>query len=123
DIKTTKRNGKVIDILAVQDDDEVLMVTGLGKIQRVRAADIREVGRNTQGVRIIRLDEEDKLVSIARIPAEVVDESEPPAPVPDDTENGEAPKAESESTEPETETPELNTEESPQSSTGETSQE
>lgn len=81
DIKTTKRNGKVIDILAVADEDEVLMVTSLGKIQRVRASDISQVGRNTQGVRVIRLDDEDKLVSIARIPAEIVDEmqSAPPA--------------------------------------------
>ncbi len=76
DIKTTKRNGKVIDILAVADDDEVLMVTGGGKIQRVRASDISQVGRNTQGVRVIRLDEDDKFVSIARIPAMIVDESE-----------------------------------------------
>jgi DNA gyrase subunit A len=64
----------VIDILAVADDDEVLMVTAAGKIQRVRASDISQVGRNTQGVRIIRLDEGDKLASLARIPAEIADE-------------------------------------------------
>lgn len=111
DIKTTKRNGQVIDILTVMDDDEILMVTGLGKIQRVRASDIREVGRNTQGVRIIRLDPDDQLVSIARIPAEVADESEPPAPVPDDAENGEDPKAET--PEPETNAPEADSEDLP----------
>jgi DNA gyrase subunit A len=85
DIKTTKRNGKVIDILAVADDDEVLMVTGGGKIQRVRASDISQVGRNTQGVRIIRLDEDDTLVSIARIPANLVDEAELTPPVTEPT--------------------------------------
>ncbi len=98
DIKTTKRNGKVIDILAVADDDEVLMVTGGGKIQRLRARDISQVGRNTQGVRIIRLDEDDKLVSIARIPGEIVDETEPetpPNPVAEET------NAESETSTPE----------------------
>ncbi len=110
DIKTTKRNGKVIDILAVVEDDEVLMVTSGGKIQRVRAADISQVGRNTQGVRIIRLDEDDKLVSIARIPAEIVDETqaappvkeEPKLPAPEtfvedsETEDAEPPEAEDE---------------------------
>jgi len=76
DIRITIRNGKVIDVLAVRDNDEVLMVTAGGKIQRVRAADIRQVGRNTQGVRIIRLDEGDTLVSMARIPGEILENEE-----------------------------------------------
>ncbi len=71
DIRTTERNGKVIDVIAVADDDEVIMITARGKIQRVHASDISQIGRNTQGVRIIRLDEEDTLVSLARIPADV----------------------------------------------------
>ncbi len=75
DIKTTERNGRVIGILSVDEGDEILMMTAAGKIQRIRAADVGVIGRNTQGVRVIRLDEDDTLVSIARIPAEVVDES------------------------------------------------
>ena len=71
DIRTTARNGKVIDVLGVSAEDEVLMVTAAGKIQRIRARDVSQVGRNTQGVRVIRLDEGDKLVSIARIPNEI----------------------------------------------------
>jgi DNA gyrase subunit A len=71
DIKTTARNGKAVDIVAVTDADEVLMVTASGKIQRLRAADISIIGRNTQGVRIIRLEDDDKLVSMARIPGEI----------------------------------------------------
>ncbi len=71
DIRTTARNGKVIDIVAVSDGDEVIMVTARGKIQRVHARDISVIGRNTQGVRIIRLDEGDTLVSLARIPADI----------------------------------------------------
>jgi DNA gyrase subunit A len=71
DIRTTERNGKVVDIVSVADDDEVIMITARGKIQRVRASDISQIGRNTQGVRIIRLDEEDTLVSLARIPAKI----------------------------------------------------
>jgi DNA gyrase subunit A len=83
DIKTTERNGPVIGTLAVQDGDDVLMVTKAGKIQRIRAADISVIGRNTQGVRVMRFDEEDKLASIALIPAAVVvdgeEEAAPPA--------------------------------------------
>lgn len=74
DIKTTARNGRVVDVLSVSDDDEVLMVTSRGKIQRIRAADINTIGRNTQGVRIIRLDDGDTLVSCAVIPGDVIDE-------------------------------------------------
>jgi DNA gyrase subunit A len=75
DIKTTARNGRVVDVLSVTDDDEVLMVTSRGKIQRIRAADINTIGRNTQGVRIIRLDEGDSLASCAVIPGDVVVEA------------------------------------------------
>ncbi len=72
DIKTTERNGTVIGILSLHDDDHVLMVSSGGKIQRIRAADVSQIGRNTQGVRIMTLDDE-KLASIARIPAAVVE--------------------------------------------------
>jgi DNA gyrase subunit A len=69
-IKTTERNGKVVDTIAVSEADEILMVTAQGKIQRVRVREISQIGRNTQGVRIIRLDEGDTLVSVARVPNE-----------------------------------------------------
>ena len=96
DIRTSKRNGRVVDILAVEDGDEVLMVTTGGKIQRLRVADISIVGRNTQGVRIIRLDDDDALASMARIPAEIVDEEQeaPAAPAIAKTPATESPKAE-----------------------------
>jgi DNA gyrase subunit A len=81
DIRTTNRNGRVVKIAAVVDGDEILMVTSQGKIQRIRVTDINEIGRNTQGVRLMRLDE-DTLVSLARIPADLVaDEPPPSAPV------------------------------------------
>lgn len=73
DIRTSVRNGKAIDAIAVSDDDEVLMVTAAGKIQRIRVDGISQVGRNTQGVRIIRLDDNDTLTSMARIPNEILD--------------------------------------------------
>src|SRR5262249_18391581 len=47
-IKTTDRNGKVIDVTAVSEQDELLMVTAGGIIQRIRASDVSRIGRNTQ---------------------------------------------------------------------------
>ena len=77
DIRTSARNGKVVDILPTVEGDEILMITAGGKIQRVRSSDISQVGRNTQGVRIMSLSEGDKLVTMARIPAEIIEESGP----------------------------------------------
>jgi DNA gyrase subunit A len=68
DIKTTKRNGRVIGIARVDEDDELLMMTARGKIQRIAISEISSIGRNTQGVRIMKLDEEDSLVAIVRVP-------------------------------------------------------
>ncbi len=53
DIKTTDRNGPVIGIVPVNDDDELMMMTARGKIQRVKVSDFNVIGRNTQGVRIM----------------------------------------------------------------------
>jgi DNA gyrase subunit A len=67
DIKTTSRNGPVIGIVRVGEDDELLMISARGKLQRIAASDIRIVGRNTQGVRIMTLDEDDTLVAVKRL--------------------------------------------------------
>ncbi len=73
DIRTTDRNGPVIDVAAVSDADELLMMTAGGMLQRVRAGDIRPIGRNTQGVRLITLKQGDRFVSLARIPGELLE--------------------------------------------------
>jgi DNA gyrase subunit A len=70
DIRTSDRNGKVVNLLAVKDDDEVMLITKDGQIVRTKVANISVIGRNTQGVRCITLNEGDKLVSVARIPNE-----------------------------------------------------
>jgi DNA gyrase subunit A len=70
DIKTTPRNGPVIGIVRVDEQDEIMMITARGKIQRVAVSDIRIVGRNTQGVKIMSLDEGDTLVAVKRVPHE-----------------------------------------------------
>jgi DNA gyrase subunit A len=70
DIKTTDRNGPVIGIVRVDDSDELMMMTARGKIQRVAVSDFNAIGRNTQGVRIMSLDEGDTLAAIVRVPKE-----------------------------------------------------
>jgi DNA gyrase subunit A len=79
DIKTSDRNGKVVNLLAVADDDEVMLITKDGQIVRTKVDQISVVGRNTQGVRCIALNEGDKLVSVARIPREEPVAQEPAA--------------------------------------------
>lgn len=78
DIKTTTRNGKVIGICRVVDGDEVLMMTARGKIQRIAAKEINVIGRNTQGVRIMSLDDEDILVAVVPVPVEELADVVPP---------------------------------------------
>jgi DNA gyrase subunit A len=74
DIKTTARNGKVIGITRVEDDNEVMMMTARGKIQRIAVKEIGIIGRNTQGVRIMSLDGGDKLAAVVRVPLEEGDD-------------------------------------------------
>ena len=70
DIKTTKRNGNVVGISRVNDDDEVLMMTSGGKLQRLAVGEISIIGRNTQGVRIMSLSDDDHLAAVVRVPRE-----------------------------------------------------
>lgn len=70
DIKATARNGKVIGITRVTDEDELMIMTAGGKIQRIAAREISVIGRNTQGVRIMSLGDDDKLAAIVRVPKE-----------------------------------------------------
>ncbi|MEX2141798.1 MAG: DNA gyrase subunit A [Pirellulales bacterium] len=75
DIKTTERNGPVVATVSVDDEDEVLMMTARGKIQRIRAGEIRLTGRNTQGVRIMHLEDDDTLVGVVCVPKGEVSEA------------------------------------------------
>jgi DNA gyrase subunit A len=75
DIKTTERNGPVVGIVSVSDDDELIMMTARGKLQRLAAAEISVIGRNTQGVRIMSLDDDDTLAAVVRVPREPDDGS------------------------------------------------
>jgi len=71
-IKTTARNGKVVALKAVRDTDELMMITANGIIIRTGLEQVRSIGRNTQGVRLIKLKSGDKLVAAEKIVPEEV---------------------------------------------------
>jgi DNA gyrase subunit A len=83
DIKTEGRNGSVVGMLQIRETDDVLAVTTKGQMIRVHGGDITSQGRNTMGVRIIALDADDRVGSVARVEAEQV--IEPPAEPPAET--------------------------------------
>jgi len=66
-IQTSDRNGKVVGIAYVHDDDELMIISQQGMILRMRAGDVRAIGRATQGVRLIEMEEGDAVVAIAKL--------------------------------------------------------
>src|SRR5579863_285375 len=66
-LKSTDRNGPVVAALQVREDSDVMIITGHGKVIRVHSGEIREAGRSTQGVRLLRLDEGDRIAAAATI--------------------------------------------------------
>jgi DNA gyrase subunit A len=66
-IQTSDRNGKVIGVEQVSDEDELMLITQQGKILRMASSAIRTIGRSTQGVRLIDIEGDDRAVSIARL--------------------------------------------------------
>jgi DNA gyrase subunit A len=66
-IHTTDRNGRVVGIAYVGDEDELMLITQQGKILRMVTRDVRTIGRATQGVRLIGVEDDDRVVSIARL--------------------------------------------------------
>jgi DNA gyrase subunit A len=66
-IKITPKNGKVVGVLQVSEDDEIMIIASSGKLIRMKAGNISVIGRNTQGVRLINLTGDDKVVSVARV--------------------------------------------------------
>jgi DNA gyrase subunit A len=84
-IQASDRNGKVIGVAQVTDDDELMLITQQGKILRMASKGIRTIGRATQGVRLIDIEGDDRAVSIARLAESDAEENgtaaeaEPPA--------------------------------------------
>ncbi len=74
-IKTDLRNGDVVGMKQITDEDEFMIVSNRGKIIRLKAAQIPVIGRNTKGVRLIDLQEEEKVVSVAKLEEKEDDET------------------------------------------------
>ena len=68
-IQTSDRNGKVVGALQISENDEIMLISSSGTLVRTTTSDISVMGRNTQGVRLIRLDDGDKLVGLERVEA------------------------------------------------------
>jgi DNA gyrase subunit A len=79
DIQTAGRNGPVVDVRVVTDRDSLMFISSGGMLVRTRAAEISRIGRNTQGVRVVRLREGDTLIATATAPEESGDPGESPA--------------------------------------------
>jgi DNA gyrase subunit A len=66
-IRTSERNGAVVGALQVSQDDELMLISQIGTLVRTPVSEVSVMGRNTQGVRLIRLDEGDRLVGLERV--------------------------------------------------------
>lgn len=74
-IKVTERNGSVVGAVQVEDTDQIMMITDAGTLVRTRVSEVSVVGRNTQGVILIRTADDENVVGLQRV-AEPVDEEE-----------------------------------------------
>ena len=74
-IRTTEKNGKVVNLLAVSDEDQLLLVSEKGQIVRIRTKDVSVIGRATQGVKLIDLAEGDRLVAAEQVVREEAQEA------------------------------------------------
>ena len=83
DIKTSERNGPVIGVVSVREDDDIMLITSQGMVNRTHVREIRLIGRNTQGVRIMNLNDGDKIASIAKVAQEDIGPNDD-APAPED---------------------------------------
>jgi len=82
-IKVTEKNGPVVGIKSVSDADQLLLITQSGMLIRIKVKDIRETGRAAQGVRLIDLDEGDRVVAVAKLAETDESEEEPQAALPE----------------------------------------
>jgi len=66
-VKITEKNGPAVSFRQVWETDEIMVMTAEGKILRTRIGDLREIGRNAQGVRLIDMEETDRVVGVAKL--------------------------------------------------------
>jgi DNA gyrase subunit A len=67
-LKATEKNGKVVAVLNVRENTEIMVITQQGKIIRIESNTVRETGRSAQGVRLLNLDEGDRIAAATLIP-------------------------------------------------------
>jgi DNA gyrase subunit A len=75
-IQTSERNGELVRALQVTDDDDIMLISDAGTLVRTGTAEISTLGRNTQGVTLIRLAKDESLVGMARIEPESEDDAD-----------------------------------------------
>jgi DNA gyrase subunit A len=98
DIRTSERNGLVVGVAAVRDGDDIMLITTQGMVNRTHVSEIRVVGRNTQGVRIMNLNDGDKIASLAKVAHEengTTSQTEPVADSPAEAPSAEPPAEDS----------------------------
>ncbi|HEX4611990.1 MAG TPA: DNA gyrase subunit A [Urbifossiella sp.] len=82
DVKVTAKNGKVVGVVSVRDGGEIMLITVQGMVTRSKVDAIRVVGRNTQGVRVMNLNDGDRIATLAKVAPDPVAEAEAPVPEP-----------------------------------------
>jgi DNA gyrase subunit A len=75
-VKVTEKTGKVVGVKPVTDDDELMLITSTGTMLRMKVSDIKTTGRNTQGVRVIKVKGDDRVVAVANLAAKEEEEGE-----------------------------------------------
>ena len=75
-VKVTEKTGKVVGVKPVADEDELMLITTSGTMLRMKVSDIKTTGRNTQGVRVIKVRDDDKVVAVADLAAKDEEGSE-----------------------------------------------
>ena len=81
-MKTTEKTGPVVEILSVKDDSDIMIVSQNGKMIRIESGTIRQAGRSTQGVRLVSLEEGDKVAAASVIPETEVTNGDGPETLP-----------------------------------------
>ena len=91
-VRVTEKNGAVVGIKSVTDADQLLLITERGQLIRIKVKDIRETGRAAQGVRVIQLEEGDRVVGLAKLaePDDTEEEAQASLPAPEPVEQGRA---------------------------------
>jgi len=80
-MKVTRKTGSVEAILSVREDSELMIITREGKMIRIDSGEIRQAGRSTQGVRLVRMEENDTVAAASLIPeseAKIVEDGDAP---------------------------------------------